>query len=174
MKSIAELKKLFGQIMNTKVLVLIFIVGIGLMLLPGGDTKKKEETTSQDVFCATYREGIEKQLKTILSSVKGVGSVEVMVTLEHDGKTHFATDESLDEQKGEESSQGTNETTYVLKNDAGGGESPVVLQRETPKVSGVLVIASGAENADVRANITNAVRAVLGVKTHRVEVLVKK
>ncbi len=41
MKSISDLKKFFGQIMNTKILVIIFIVGIGLMMLPSGGTEEK-------------------------------------------------------------------------------------------------------------------------------------
>ena len=158
MKSISDLKKFFGQIMNTKILVIIFIVGIGLMMLPSGGTKEKKEVVEQQISGTAYKEEIEKQLKSILSSVKGAGNVEVMVTLEDDGQTIFAADEK----------------TYVLKNDAGGGESPVVLKKSRPAVSGVLVIATGAKDAETKNELLNAVRAVLGVKAHRIEVLERK
>lgn len=174
MKSLDELKKFFGQIMNTKMLVIIFIVGIGLMMLPSGGAKEKKEVVEQQVSGAAYKESIEKQLKSILSSVKGVGNVEVMVTLEDDGQTFFAADEKSDSSEKDQTKQSTEEKTYVLKNDAGGGESPVVVRKNTPAVSGVLVIATGAKNAEVKNEIINAVRAVLGVKAHRVEVLERK
>lgn len=174
MKSLEDLKKFFGQIMNTKLLVIIFIVGIGLMMLPGGGTKEKKEVVTQDNAGITYRENVEKQLKTILSSVKGVGSVEVMVTLEDNGQTFYAADERTDSQEKDADIQETGEKTYVLKNDEAGGESPVVIRKNTPAVSGVLVIASGAGDAQIKSEIVNAVRAVLGVKAHRIEVLERK
>ena len=62
----------------------------------------------------------------------------------------------------------------MLKNDAGGGESPVVLKKSRPAVSGVLVIATGAKDAETKNELLNAVRAVLGVKAHRIEVLERK
>ena len=174
MKGLNELKNFFGQIMNTKMLVIIFIVGIGLMMLPSGGAKEKKEVVEQQVSGAAYKESIEKQLKSILSSVKGVGNVEVMVTLEDDGQIFFAADEKSDSSEKDQTKQSTEEKTYVLKNDAGGGESPVVVRKNTPAVSGVLVIATGAKNAEVKNEIINAVRAVLGVKAHRVEVLERK
>ncbi len=168
------LKKFFGQIMNTKILVIIFIVGIGLMMLPGGGAKEKKEVVEQQINGTAYKEEIEKQLKSILSSVKGAGNVEVMVTLEDDGQTFFAADEKSDSQIKDGAKQNTGEKTFVLKNDAGGGESPVVIRKNRPAVSGVLVLASGAKNAEVKNEILNAVRAVLGVKAHRIEVLERK
>ena len=174
MKSISDLKKFFGQIMNTKILVIIFIVGIGLMMLPSGGTKEKKEVVEQQISGTAYKEEIEKQLKSILSSVKGAGTVEVMVTLEDDGQTIFAADEKSDSQIEGEAKQNTDEKTYVLKNDVGGGESPVVLKKSRPAVSGVLVIATGAKDAETKNELLNAVRAVLGVKAHRIEVLERK
>lgn len=175
MKYAETIQKFFGQIMNTKVLVIIFIVGIGLMMLPGGGTSGKEEVVEQQqIDSAAYKNEIEKQLKTILSSVQGAGKVDVMVTLEDEGTTVFAADEKSDSQDKEGAMQDTNEKTYVLKNDAGGGESPVVLQKNMPAVSGVLVVAPGANDAEVKSKLFNAVCALLGVKAHRVEVLAKQ
>ena len=60
MKSMSDLKKFFGQIMNTKILVIIFIVGIGLMMLPSGGTKEKKEVVEQQISGTAYKEEIEK------------------------------------------------------------------------------------------------------------------
>lgn len=174
MKYKEHLQKIFGQIMNTRALVIIFIVGIGLMLLPQ-EKDKGERVSSTKTDCGTaYKTEMEKQLKTILSSVKGVGSTEVMITLENDGQTFFASDVKAEYQKRDDTEQNTEEKTYLLKNDAGGGESPIVVQQGKPNISGVLVIAEGAKQADVKNDIIRAVRAVLGVKAHRIEVLERK
>ena len=70
MKSISDLKKFFGQIMNTKILVIIFIVGIGLMMLPSGGTKEKKEVVEQQISGTAYKEEIEK--------VVGKGSCHIL------------------------------------------------------------------------------------------------
>lgn len=174
MKYKESLQKFLGQIMNTRVLVIIFIVGIGLMLLPQEKDKEKQVSSTKTDCGTVYKTELEKQLKTILSSVKGVGSTEVMITLENDGQTFFASDSRSEYQKRDDTEQNTEEKTYLLKNDAGGGESPVVVQQGKPNISGVLVIAEGAKQADIKNDIIRAVRAVLGVKAHRIEVLERK
>ena len=174
MKYKEHFQKIFGQIMNTKVLVVIFIVGIGLLLLPGGTTKEKKTANTQADCGTVYKTEMEKQLKTILSQVRGVGNTEVMITLENDGQTFFASDVKEEHQKSDDTEQSTEETIYLLKNDAGGGESPVVIKQGTPNISGVLVIADGAKDAGIKNDIIRAVRAVLGVKAHRIEVLQRK
>ncbi len=174
MKYKDEFKKYIGQIMNTRVLVIIFIVGIGLMLLPQEKDKERQVSGTKTDCGTVYKTEMEKQLKTILSQVKGVGSTEVMITLENDGQTFFASDVKAEHQNRDGTEQNTEEKTYLLKNDAGGGESPVVIQQGKPNISGVLVIAEGAKNADIKNDIIRAVRAVLGVKAHRIEVLERK
>lgn len=174
MKTVDDIKNFFGQNMNTRTLVIIFIIGIGLMMLPSGGTKEEKEVINEQLDSVEYKERIEKQLKAVLSSVKGVGKVEIMVTLEDDGQTLLAADEKSDIRDEDKNKQNTNEKTYVLKNNVGGGESPITLRKNNPIVSGVLISATGAKNAEIKNEIINAVRAVLGVKAHRVEVLERK
>lgn len=174
MKIIEKIKKYFGQIKNTKLLVIIFIVGIVLIIFPNGSMTKKKEVVEQKDCVLSYKEDLEKQLKTVLSSVKGVGNTDVMIVLENDGQTYFAADETSDIQEKDNAKQRVGEKIYVLKNDAGGGESPVTLKKNMPAVSGVLVIATGAKDVGVKSEIISAVHALLGVKAHRVEVLERK
>ncbi len=170
-----RIEKMLGQIMNTKAIVIIFIVGIGLMLLPGGSTKDNKEVMDKKEYASqTYKTNTERSLEKILSSVHGVGSVSVMITLFDEGETLYAKDESAENRTESDDRQSTGEHTFVLKNDAGGGESPIVVRKSTPSVSGVLVVASGAKDPLIKEEIVSAVRAVLGVKAHRIEVLQKK
>lgn len=165
-----KIKKFLGQIKNTKLLVIIFILGIVLMLFPTGNGEKDKEVILGEESGTEYKQNIEKELEKALSLVKGAGNVKVLVNLENDGESFMAKDEKNEK---DENSQGYEES-YVLKNDNGGGQSPVVLKKNTPKISGVLVVAEGAGNENIKNELTLAVRAVLGVKPHRVYVLCKK
>ena len=49
-------------------------------------------------------------------------------------------------------------------------ETPVVLRTEKPKVRGVLVVAKGVDNIQVKAMVKEAVIRLLDVPAHRVSV----
>ncbi len=168
------IKKFFGQMKNTKALVVILIVGIGLLAMPVKKETKSQEETPSDALLAEYCAETEEKLARLLSSVKGVGKAEVMITFSDEGQTFFAQDEQSDKDSKEETSKTSMQTSHVLKNDDGGGESPLITRKNTPNVSGVLVICSGAKDPAVKSQIVSAVQALLGVRAHRVEVLEKK
>ena len=177
-------KKYFGQIMNTKGLFIILLIGIALLILSSSLGSKKgteksgaaqKETLTQE----TYQKELEGKLAKTLSGIRGAGSVSVMITFEDSGQSVYAVDEKT-ESKTVDASLSENKTLnktadgkVVLKNDAGGGQSPVVIRNTMPKVSGVLVVAGGADDANVKNDIVSAVKAVLDVKPHRVQVLAK-
>ncbi len=163
--------KYIGQIMHTKSILVILIIGAILLLLPNGTEKARPDGPEETTFEA-YRTETERALKRILTKVKGAGEVEVFISLEDYGEVFYAMDGQGEESDDAGAKEFSN--VYVLKNDAGGGESPLVLKNETPKIAGVLVVAKGAKNAQIKEQIISAVRAVTGVKAHRVEVLEKK
>lgn len=170
MKYKDEIKKFLGQKKNTKLLVLIFILGIALMLVPNGENKKNSGVVEKETHAALYKKETEKELKNALSKVKGAGSVEVLVSLSDEGESYVASNE-----KSEKSEKNfVSEKTYVLKNDDNGGESAVVLRKNMPRISGVLVIAEGACDENIKNELTMAVKAISGVRAHRIYVLVKK
>ena len=177
-----DYKKILGKIMHTRQLVIILLVGIGLLVLPGlfrGETQRatmqeKEETSKR----LSYERDLEERLGSILSTLRGVSEVSVMITLEDEGEVYYARNESADIKNTtdgmvhEDNRQ--SDGALALKNDAGGGQSPVKLKNAKPRISGVLVTAKGAGRVSVRTNVINAVRAVLDVPAHRVQVLEKE
>lgn len=168
-------KKYTEKITNKKWIAFIFILGLGLILLP--TEKKPTDAELRDTDRENhqeYREEIEKDLQDILSRVKGVGKVDVMVTLSDSGNTYFATDEteSFSERNGEKSK--SHQTQHVLKSNGSNTDEPLITGKKTPKIAGVLVCAEGAADAGVKNSIKCAVEALLGVGSHRVEVLERK
>ncbi len=166
-----DFKKLFGQIKNTKVLCIIFIVGIVMLLLPTGNTKKPQNEPVVDTSFSEYRQEMEKNLTSIISKIKGVGRVSVMITFTDEGSTYFAKNENTSYMQGENETTRTNDSSYVLKSESQSKESPLITKKTSPEISGVLICAKGAENPQIKNNIKMAVEALLGVKSHRIEVL---
>ena len=128
-----------------------------------------------------YENMYETQLEEILENIIGVGKVEVMVNLdstpeivvEKNRDTRSATTNEVDKDKAtrNQSDQSRNEQVVVLNAKQ---EQPVVVKTVKPKVRGVLIVAKGAENIQVKAWITEAVQKVLEVPSYKISILPKK
>ncbi len=177
-----NLHSYFEKFMNTKGLVIILLIGVGLLLLPGlipKTTTAKTDSTESSYFSdrKAYEQELEKRLANMLSTVRGISHVSVMITAEDSGEMFYAQNETFNEETADDGSlsekKRQTEDSPTLKNDGGGSQSPILLKTGMPKISGVLITAKGADDPVLQANIINAVRAVLNVAPHRVQVLCK-
>lgn len=182
MKTQEIFRKYLGQIMNTKGLLVILLIGVALLVLaglPGKNGKKQEPVKTGESMAdrEQYTRELETRLSKSLSTIRGAGSVSVMITLEDTGQSIYAQNEKAESKTAAEGAEPSavrsSDGSYVLKSDSGGGQSPLLIKSNLPKVSGVLVTAQGAGDAEVKNNLVSAVRAVLDVKAHRVQVLSK-
>jgi len=131
---------------------------------------------------AEYENMYETQLKEILSTVAGVGEVEVMVNLEStpelvvekNTNTRTSTNQETDKDKAtrNQSEQSRDEQVVVIQ--GGKQDQPVIVKTMKPRVRGVLVVAKGAENIQVKAWMTEAVQKVLDVPVYKISILPKK
>ncbi|MDN5346885.1 MAG: stage sporulation protein [Clostridia bacterium] len=132
----------------------------------------------------TVARQLESQLKGILEQVRGAGRVEVSVTLAAGPMREYAVNtrttsrsvEEKDQNGGTRLTKETNADDQVVMARAGqiGGEGPVVIKESMPKVQGVLVVADGAEDPVVRAQMAQAVQTLLGIAAHQVQVLPRR
>lgn len=168
-----KFKEIYEKITNTKGLVIILIIGIALLILPDPPSSEKvNEKTNIDIYninLSEYEKDLEKKLSSMLSTIEGAGEVSVMITFSDYGRYVYSKEEQSE--KSETVSKGTNKP--VLKTSSSGGEEPVLIKAELPKISGVLVTARGAQNPIVKENITAAVKAVLDVNSNNISVLPK-
>jgi len=56
-------------------------------------------------------------------------------------------------------------------NDAQGGEKPVIVQEQLPRVRGVVIVAGGVVSPLVESRIVQAVQALLDIPAHKITVL---
>ena len=127
-----------------------------------------------------YTACLEEKLKKMLESVRGLGEVEVMITLKSSEERIVEKDLTAERSNTEEqdsaggtrtvSSSHTGYETVYQENDQG---SPFVVKTISPKVEGVLVVAEGAGQGNMASEITRIAQALFGVEAHKVVVLEK-
>lgn len=138
-------------------------------------TKSTTETTNADFTSQEYSLYLENKLADILSNITGVGTVKVMITLDGGMKYDYATES---EEITTSNEVGGNTTTKTTKNEEvvivtiNGKATPLIIKESYPDVCGVVVVASGASNAQVKLNIMKAVKTLLNVKDESVQILV--
>ncbi|HEX2954312.1 MAG TPA: hypothetical protein VHR47_10065 [Bacillota bacterium] len=169
--------------------VLLIAVGMGLLLIWGGDltgTKpplNNESPTVQDERALQRDEESwsetqwERELSQALSHIKGAGHVWVDLTLEgsdiqmwqekEESETRQLTEEGASRRE-ERQSRSNRDLVFTQRN---GVEVPVLQQKRRPGVLGVLVIAGGADDPEVREELCNAVAVATGAQLHRITVL---
>lgn len=144
-----------------KAVLLVLAVGIGLMLLPTGQSAAPEpaEAESSAVFDL---EAFEGRLARTLSLVEGAGETTVMLTLKHDGLQVLAQDVERD---GERTS-----TATVTLGRGSGSQEVVTLQRQGPQFQGAVVVCAGGGTPSVRLALTQAVAALTGLGSDRISI----
>ncbi len=159
--------------------------GSGSFSGSGGSNSDQSQTvfgnSAENNVIREYENMYETQLEEILEKIVGVGEVEVMVNLdstpeivvEKNRNTRSATTQEVDKDKAtrNQTDQSHNDQVVVLNTKQ---EQPVVVKTLKPKVRGVLVVAKGAENIQVKAWITDAVQKVLEVPSYKISILPKK
>lgn len=138
-----------------------------------GDTLVQE-----DAFFKTEEEIIEARLKEILEKIKGSGKVEVMVTFELGAEIVPAlntveskdTTEEKDANGGVRTVTSQNITENIVTVGGSSGNNPMVLKEIKPQVRGVIVVAEGAEDPEVKMKLYDAVKTVLQVSGNKVQV----
>lgn len=128
----------------------------------------------------TYVENLEKRVEEIVSGMEGVGKVQVMITLSDTGTEVLERDREVTASDLEEADNagGSRKNTesgqreeVIYARDADGNETPYVVQRKLPEITGVVVIAEGAGNTKVKENIIGAVSVLFNLNEHRIKVI---
>ena len=142
------------------------------------DTKILATDVNSMLETEPERQELEQRLESILEKIDGVGKVSVLITYSETREVVAMYNENLKESSTEEAdtSGGTRKITEVdnskeiIYKDENGGKVPVTQKIVLPKIEGAIVTAEGARNADVKANIIQAVEVATGLATHKIQV----
>ena len=169
---------------------LMIVSGIMLLVLsiPQKDTteqkkEKKEQIVNETDDLEVYIENMEERLTKVLEQVEGIGKVQVMITEKSSKEQIVLKDTPYNRKETEESdSQGgtrdsteiSSEESTVLEEQEDGSKNPYITMEMQPEIEGVLVIAQGAGNHKMIAEINEAVTALFSVPSHKIKVMKMK
>jgi stage III sporulation protein AG len=189
------MKALKDTLMNRKNvvrnLVMVLIAGVILLVLvkafpgiseqnPGFSAAPSPVSSVTDGISRTPLHTLEQRLEDILSLVAGAGEVRVLIHETRSAETVYARNATLDETKlsetdanggtREQNQQKTTDAIVTLNRREGGNE-PLILYENAPKIEGVIIVAEGGGNLFVRDALIRAASATLGVAIHKISVL---
>ncbi len=144
-------------------------VGIGLILLGNQPFAKAEkgqldtgETGEASDIC-TYMQATEQKIADLCAKVQGVSDVVVAVTLEGDFTCVYATNVQSEQREGGSKQQ----TSYVTVG-SGSNESPVLITRTYPRVSGIGIVCRGGGDAYIRRELIALLGAAYGISSNHI------
>ena len=172
---------------------LVVFIGIALLVMPGlflGKSKplpqapnlvlEKTDSKQDTYLLSAVESALAQQVSQILSQVEGVGKVTVSVSLAsgpaHDYARNITDSKSTNEEK--DTGGGTRTTTEMNQKTelvfaAGKGE-PVIIKEMGPQNKGIVIVAEGAKDVEIRSKLSRAVQSMLDLPAHRVMVLPKE
>lgn len=182
------------KIENIVVFIIILIITIMIINFIWKDDKTKEkvdESNSTKQLAVTKVKNsneiieeneLESKLESILKSIKGVGNVNVFMNY-----SETSTIEAMYNENKKESNTQENDTSggtrivqeidsqkEIIYTEENGDKKPITKKILSPKIEGAIVTAEGASNSEIKTNIVQAVEAVTGLASHKIQVFEMK
>ena len=173
------------KIENLVFLLIILIVVLVAINFIWNDKKENVKTTDNNKKLAIQEEtkkdsdsDLKEQLEDILQNINGVGKVKVLITYSQTSQVLPLYNEDTSKKDTEEKDKtgGTRIVTEtdtkkdVIFQETNGNKMPITQSVISPKVEGVIVTAQGAINMAVKTDIIQAVEAVTGLSSHKIQV----
>lgn len=177
---------------NIKYLLIIFVIGIAIILFPDGNNSSKNKKTIPNNNTnfnseaklnnenSSYEKDLEKKIEERFKKIEGVGDVEVLITLKSgnelvvnkDVTSNISNTNEQDSEGGNrKSNNNDNSEATVLINNTDGSEQPIIIKELKPEINGILIIAEGGGDIQVKNNLINAAKVLLDVPVHKIEVM---
>lgn len=170
-------------------LVILIVTLISINLIWGGSSKQENTVSNQNKKLAAENSEINNnvleaqdtlsvQLEDILKQIDGVGKVKVLITYSQTSQTIPMYNEDTTQKDTEEkdTSGGTRKVVEtdvqreIIYQESDGEKVPIIQSIISPKIEGAIVTAQGASNVNTKANIIQAVEAVTGLSSHKIQV----
>lgn len=181
------------KIENLAVFVVILVITLIIInFIWNGDKDKKEETSDDpNKKLATVNENtmpintntttqdtLSLQLEEILKKIDGVGNVNVLVTYSQTNRIVPMYNEDISQTDTEETDTNggtrkvieTDTKKEIIYQENDGEKTPITQSVVSPKIEGAIITAQGAADTTVKTNIIQAVEAVTGLSSHKIQV----
>ncbi|AYE35642.1 stage III sporulation protein AG [Clostridium septicum] len=145
---------------------------------PSISEANNKDTSNTPKEILDYEEVQKKELKEILTKMDGVGVVDVMMYFESSEVKVPAINENTQVSKTEESDKDGGKRVNTQKNDGsqvvmsgnGSENEPFILKTYKPKITGIVIVAEGADNSKIKYDIQTAISSLYGISLDKVNV----
>ena len=180
------------KIENLMFFIIILIVTIIAINLIWNDNNKEKETQNDEIkkLAITQKSSnnetietsssndLEEKLEKILSTIQGVGEVHVFINYSESSEvipmynenSKTSTTEETDTSGGTRKIQETDSQKDIIYQEDNGEKTPMTQKVVDPKIEGAIVTAKGANDANIKTSIIQAVEAVTSLPTHKIQV----
>lgn len=182
-------KKKIENLVFFVVLLIVTIVIINTIWNGKSQVTKQENNTTSKQLATTIQDDItqsttqitddlEVKLENILSNIQGVGDVKVCINYSESSEvvamynetSKVSSTEEADTSGGTRKIQETDSQKEIVYQEEDGEKTPITQKIVQPKIEGAIITAKGANNADTKTNIIQAVGAITGLATHKIQV----
>jgi len=171
--------------------IIVIVIGIIIIIASGSFFRKdsvKEgqipasggNSTKETVKVVTPEE--KSEIENILSQIEGAGRVSIMITYfsgkeivpAYDSKSTESNTNERDNGGGTKSINQIDSESKMVFEEEGGNKKPIIIKELQPEVKGVIVVAEGAGDVQVRERLCKAVQVLMDVPIHRIQVFQRK
>lgn len=180
------------KIENMVFLVVILIITIVIINYIWNGNKNSDKTitnsagkqlattqnTQNNSKSKTNSNNLEEGLEEILKNINGVGNVKVFINYSESSETVAMYNEnsktSVTEEKdtsgGVRKVESTDTQKEIVYQENDGEKTPIIQKTVEPKIEGAIITAKGASDINIKTSIIQAVEAVTGLATHKIQV----
>ena len=184
-KTTGNNKKTIENLVVFLVLLIVTIISINVIWGKEEKTETKNEPSMDHKILAeniqdenikeTNAYNLEQELEDILSRIDGAGKVKVLITYSESNQIvamynenrNTSVTEETDSEGGIRTIESTDSNKEIILD---GSNNPVTEKIVMPKIEGAIIIAEGGGDAIIKSSIIQAVSAVTGLASHKVQV----
>lgn len=182
-------KKKIENLVVFIIILIVTIIAINFILSDKKTTTKEENSTSNKKLATTNQteinssyssnsDELSNKLENILSKINGVGEVNVFINYSesrevvamYNENSKSSSTEETDTSGGIRKIEETDTQKDIVYQENNGEKTPITQKIVQPKIEGAIITAKGANNANVKTNIIQAVEAATGLATHKIQV----
>ena len=166
-------EKILPVLLKYRALLIVLLAGVLLLASAGWPGSGRHDPVQETAPAVADEEGFslsafEESLNQKLAAIEGVGRVELMLSLDQTEEAVYAVNTRHTDSKAGGQSY---ESDLTVVSDGSYGETPVTVKNLLPTFRGAVVLCDGADNAEVRLAVTQAVTTVCGIGADKVTVL---
>lgn len=182
-------KKKIENLVVFIIILIVTIIAINFILSDKKTTTKEENSTSNKKLATTNQteinssyssnsDELSNKLEDILSKINGVGEVNVFINYSESSEvvamynenSKSSSTEETDTSGGIRKIEETDTQKDIVYQENNGEKTPITQKVVQPKIEGAIITAKGANKANIKTNIIQAVEAATGLATHKIQV----